>query len=167
LLDGGDSLREEELGCHSGDGKIVGQAVLHLIDVDAFKVASRDDARERQGGSVLVGLRLAEGQQFGEDFEPEKAGLVDDEQRLNLLVDEFLDPAANDASENGVGKTFGFHVHGGGQLVVGLQNGAACGGKPKRVVLGVMKPLEAKRSAVDIPAPTSPMRRLMAPRRRT
>jgi hypothetical protein len=80
------------------------------------------------------------GAQFGENFEPEKAGLVGDEQRLNLLVDEFLDPATNDANENGMGKTFGFHVHGGGQLVVGLENGTARGGGPKRVVLGVMKP---------------------------
>ena len=38
-----------------------------------------------------VGIELAEGMQFGEDVESEQAGLIDDEERLDFLVDELND----------------------------------------------------------------------------
>lgn len=54
LLDSGDGLGREELGFDSGDGQVVGEVGLHLIEVDPFKVASGDDAgRKRQRGAVL------------------------------------------------------------------------------------------------------------------
>lgn len=35
-----------------------------------------------------VGFELAEGVQFGEDIESEKAGLIDDKERLEFFVNE-------------------------------------------------------------------------------
>lgn len=95
MLDGGYGLGREKLGFDSGNGKVVSEVVLHLIEVDAFEVASgHDPGGKGQRGAVLekieqvvlagedhgqkgfgVGLELAEGVQFGEHFEPQKAGL--------------------------------------------------------------------------------------------
>ena len=86
-----------------------------------------------------IGFELAKGMQFGEDVESEQACLIDDEERLDFLVEPFVDGVANDAGENGAGKAFGFHIQGGGQLAVGLQNRAGTGGDPKGMVLRGMK----------------------------
>ena len=57
-----------------------------------------------------VGIELAEGVKFREDVESEEAGLVDDEQGLDFLVDELDDGVANDVGENGARKAFGLDI---------------------------------------------------------
>ncbi|MBM2806645.1 MAG: hypothetical protein HW419_4538 [Deltaproteobacteria bacterium] len=136
-MGGGDGRVREELNLDSGDPQMVGEIKLHLFEIDSFEMAFCHDARsERQGGAVLkqideiilarknhgqmrfgVDIELAEGMQFGEDIEPQKTGLIDDEERLDFLVCEHDDGVANDARESSPGKAFGLDIEGGGQLV--------------------------------------------------
>jgi hypothetical protein len=57
-----------------------------------------------------VGLDLAEGMEFGEDIESKEACLIDDEQRLDFSLDQFVNALADDAEDteqSGAGKAFG------------------------------------------------------------
>ena len=43
LLDGGDGLRGEELGFHPGDGEMMSEVELHLLEVNTLEVTASDD----------------------------------------------------------------------------------------------------------------------------
>ena len=76
---------------------------MHLLEVDTFEMASGNDpGGQREGGAILeeieeivltseddgeigVSFELAQGVEFFEGFEPEEAGLVDDEQGLEFF----------------------------------------------------------------------------------
>ena len=106
---------------------MVSEVELHLLEVDTFEMASgHDTGGQREGGAILeeieeivltseddgeirfrVSVELAQGVEFFEGFEPEEAGLVDDEQGLEFLTDEFDNALADDAEEGGTGGTLG------------------------------------------------------------
>ena len=54
LLDGGDGLGREELSFHSGNGQVVGEVVLHLIEVDAFEMASGHNPGGKRPPNVRI-----------------------------------------------------------------------------------------------------------------
>jgi hypothetical protein len=98
---------------------MVREVELHLLEVNAFEVtSSHDTGGQGEGGAVLekieevvltgedhgeirfgVRLELAEGVELGEDLESQEAGLVYDEQRLELFTDEVNDAVADDTEE--------------------------------------------------------------------
>ena len=130
MLNGSDGRLGEELSFDTGDAQVMGEVKLHLFEIDSFEMTSGDDARGQwQRGTVLerieeiilagqnhgqmrfgVGFELTQGMEFSEDVETEQASLIDDDERLDFLVDEFKGRMANEPSEHGARRAYGWPV---------------------------------------------------------
>lgn len=117
-----------------------GKEDRYLQQIDEIILAGQNHGQMGFG----VTFELAKRMEFGKHLESEQASLIDDEQRLDFLVDELTDSMANDTGENGARRASAFCTQSGGQLAVGFQNRAAGGGDPQGMELRGMKPARGK-----------------------